>query len=564
MNKISNKFLFATILFSGASTEAAIRAHYKINSKENTLSSKELIEAYEVTDSNLNSNLNRKSATLLRSLPYYIGHGENDLDWHYEEWEFSNEAQVPEEILNLIKNNKLKTKSEGMAANEEVRVIRSQGPKENRINLTVLGDGYTLSEKERFFDDVEWMTKGLFETATFQSYLPLFNVYAVFVPSNESGIGDGRAKDTAFRLYRNPAGSKRAIMPGNEAALSRAMRLAPATSYPIVLANDDYYGGLGGRWAISTRSRSTGLIVLRHELGHNFGEVGEEYDNGMVYSGANASRSSNVPWAHWLENPNQVSVNEAKLLTGDYVWKNLSTGAYKTSFNLPARTEELVFDLSSVGWSSPREISVKLNGEELSLDGVFHDDRSFFTIHKTPLASQSQYSLEIKELVADGDNVLGFALAYALPPGYNLTPDKVGAFASYDSGGRKSYRPTHNSCLMKDMRRENFCSVDQENMWLKFLARVSLIDELKVDTLIDQSQVVLLKTQDLGNSLNINWFYCGNSQNCTELDQLQNQKYWVIPSSAPKGKYRVNVGFETTEIRLQSRELSDSKEFVVR
>jgi hypothetical protein len=124
-----------------------------------------------------------------------------------------------------------------------------------------------------------------------------FNVYAVFVPSKVSGIGDGSPKDTAFRLYRDPAGSKRGIMPGNESALVRAMNMAPATDYPIVLANDDYYGGLGGRWAISTRSRATGLMVLRHELGHNFGEVGEEYDNGYVYRGANASRSIRVPWA---------------------------------------------------------------------------------------------------------------------------------------------------------------------------------------------------------------------------------------------------------------------------
>ena len=51
------------------------------------------------------------------------------------------------------------------------------------------------------------------------------------------------------------------------------------------------WGGLGGRYAITTRSLTSGSMVLRHELGHNFSNVGEEYDGGQVYSGANFSRT---------------------------------------------------------------------------------------------------------------------------------------------------------------------------------------------------------------------------------------------------------------------------------
>lgn len=31
---------------------------------------------------------------------------------------------------------------------------------------------------------------------------------------------------------------------------------------------------------ISTKSNRTGTVVLRHEMGHNFIRVGEEYDDG--------------------------------------------------------------------------------------------------------------------------------------------------------------------------------------------------------------------------------------------------------------------------------------------
>ena len=44
------------------------------------------------------------------------------------------------------------------------------------------------------------------------------------------------------------------------------------------------YGGLGGQFVIGTKSATTGTVVLRHEMGHNFINVGEEYDGGNVYN----------------------------------------------------------------------------------------------------------------------------------------------------------------------------------------------------------------------------------------------------------------------------------------
>lgn len=523
---------------SFSSAKAAYRAHYRIQGD----GSKTLTDASRVPG--------HGESKLLRSVPYFIGHGPEDLNLRYEEWEFS-EASAPAAVRGLAAQVLLKP----LADNSEMRVIRQQGPVSNRINLTILGDGYTLAEKEKFFEDVEHTVRGLFETPTFRSYLSLFNVYAVYVPSSVSGIGDGSPKNTAFRLYRNPAGSKRAIMPGDESALSRALRLAPATDYPIVLANDEYYGGLGGRWAISTSSPTSGLIVLRHELGHNFGEVGEEYDNGYVYSGANASRSSRVPWKQWVEGETQV--HEAQLLSGDYVWKNLSQGAYQANFTMPSDKSLLQIELSTVGWSSPSEVAVTLNGAELSYDGVFHKDRSFFNFDPTVVAPGSRYQLKVEERSKDGDNVLGFALAYAMRSDYNFTSGKIGAFASYDAYGNKSYRPTHNSCLMKDMRRESFCAVDQENMWLKFLERISLIDGVSVSQLPSGERRVEAQSPALAD-LSVTWFK-KSSGAWQELLELKDRRSWQ--SAEASGEYRVSVRLRSAEVRSESRALEDTKEF---
>ena len=39
-----------------------------------------------------------------------------------------------------------------------------------------------------------------------------------------------------------------------------------ACDFPALIANDPYYGGLGGEFIISTSSKTSGSIVLRHEM----------------------------------------------------------------------------------------------------------------------------------------------------------------------------------------------------------------------------------------------------------------------------------------------------------
>lgn len=96
----------------------------------------------------------------------------------------------------------------------EIKKIVDGGDQNNRIDVVFMGDGYTADERDQFFDDISRLTDDMFNGDTFRSYLPLFNIWAVFVESVESGIGYNGAKDTAFRLYRS-AGQLRGIFTGN-------------------------------------------------------------------------------------------------------------------------------------------------------------------------------------------------------------------------------------------------------------------------------------------------------------------------------------------------------------
>jgi hypothetical protein len=490
---------------------------------------------------------------LLRSLPFTLAE------------ELPPSSEIYEEILLSDSHPEahLKTRfdSEPALIGSELRTIVEQGPAANRICLTFIGDGYTETEKERFFSDVDRLTKDLFTGSTFASYLPLFNVYAVFAPSRDSGITDGAIKkQTAFGLYRSPAGSKRAIMPGNTSAMESAIARAPKTDYPIVIANDDYYGGLGGRYAITTRSLESGAIVLRHELGHNFGNVGEEYDGGQVYSGANSTRSATTPpWAHWVNGRSRTY--EMKMLDGQYVWKNLAEGPVRSTFEFPQPSGKGAYwfevQFSSVGWASPDDVVVVLDGQPVSIEGKYTVDRSFFKIKPDRSLAPGRHTLEIRNGSIDRDNVLAFANVYAYEADYAFD-GTYGAFMTYDTYGSVSYRPTHEHCLMRDMTTPHFCSVDLENMWIRFLDRMSLIDGLTIAKDPAGGRTVSLAAVELPG-LDIRWYGRTLQGGEQELTEVRGQRQWLLPLNSPLTEISARVEFTTSEVRKPSPKFKASR-----
>lgn len=489
---------------------------------------------------------------LIKSIPEYLVEHEPSSESFYEELEWPHET-LPSAYL------KFTFSQATTVAGSEFRKIIEQGSPENRICLTFVGDGYTESEKEKFFNDVAALTDDLFLGQTFASYKSLFNIYAVFVPSKDSGITDLQRKNTAFGLYRSPAGSKRAIMPGNPRAIDQALALAPKTDYPIVIANDDFYGGLGGRYAITSSSRESGKIVLRHELGHNFGGVGEEYDGGSVYSGANSSATSNVPWKHWLKDIQPKVINDMRFLGGAYVWQNLAQKSVVQSFNFPAPNEKGPFwfevQVSSVGWQDLSDVEILLDGRKLEIMGRGTSDRSFFNTRRIQDLAPGHHQLEVREVNHDGDNILAFANLYAYEADYDFT-GATGAFKTYDERNRITYRPTHENCIMRDMLHHSFCPIDQENMWIQFLGKVRLIDEIKIS-----NETVSLETLDLAG-LQTLWFKKTNGQ-LVEVPEWRNQ-FKIEKTSISPGGYIAKVQFVSPEIRKTSDRTQDSMAFDIK
>jgi len=173
---------------------------------------------------------------------------------------------------------------------EDYSAIRVSGTIENRINITVLGDGYLQKDKEKFLNDVTRLIKEAFTDDSLIDLTPIVNIFAVFTPSLESGVGEGHSKNTVFKIYRykqklkiesKKAEIKKAdakiestpqvaLIPGDQAAVEKALQYSPATDYPIIIAKDAGDGALAGRYAIVTSGDKNSGRTLSKLLNLNF------------------------------------------------------------------------------------------------------------------------------------------------------------------------------------------------------------------------------------------------------------------------------------------------------
>lgn len=438
---------------------------------------------------------------------------------------------------------------------DESRTIVDSGPVGNRINLVFMGDGYTEDEKEKFFADVSRLVKDMFVGKTFTSYLPLFNVHAVFRASKTSGIGMGSANDTAYGLYREGE-TLRAIFPSNRSALRSSCKAAPACDYPVVIANDQYYGGLGGEFAISTSSPTSGSIVLRHELGHNFGKVGEEYDGGSYFGANFGYNASSVKWASNWATLKPVTKEPMYARHLSWPWYKLDKGPKTVTFNSDGKQANTWIRISASGIETPGTLSIKLDDQYLLFPSPNRLDRSFINI-PLPALSEGKHTLEFAEHVDDHNNWLSSLTVHEYASDFHNSSDFIGAFPVFaEDLSLEGYRPTDESCLMRDMEHPFFCPICQENNWLKFFDQISLIDS--VTALKENDQITVnLSTVNLGQfrnagtgregeQLDIHWY-----SNDEELVDVAGKRNWTKPASALGTSIEVRIKFLTREIRAK-------------
>ncbi|KAL2917851.1 hypothetical protein HK105_202724 [Polyrhizophydium stewartii] len=466
------------------------------------------------------------------------------------------------------------------SARDKVIKIISNGRPSNRIDVVFMGDGYTADEADRFESDIRRLTEDMWSGETFAAVLPLFNIWAIFRPSKEHGIGvGGRPKDTAFGLYRDGT-ELRGIYPSRPDAARRAcMQLGRyACDYPSIIGNDDYYGGLGGEFVVGTRSKTTGTVVLRHEMGHNFVSVGEEYDGGYVYSGCNAAASLKPsPWKAWLTDARSEREERSVLRVEDYAWYDLAKGPYTVNFESDGDYSKWLLKISSSGVESDGALEVYLDGERLAWNTTGNLDRAFFEWRSDKAGfSAGNHTLVFKQGKPPASKrspirqLCSITLhEFGNDSEFTMDNTAISMYPTWSLYGTKTYRPTNEGCLMRNMSSHAFCSVCKEGLWQNLLTRLSLIDgihttcakgrdevRLKVVTIpLAQFRPEKQRAMFPDERLTVTWL-----RNGVEVPELANQFDISLPRKMRKrgDVFTAKVVFETPQVRVDKRGVMSS------
>lgn len=153
--------------------------------------------------------------------------------------------------------------------NRLVRLLDNGSPKE-KVDIVILGDGYTLDEISRFDADASRFYNIFINTEPFKSRKSDFNIHAVQVPPTK----EGNALKTQYGIW----GHDRYALAYDEWDFREYATQSPY-DYAVILMNEEKNGG-GSMYNLYTttaiRSQSEDY-VMRHELTHQIIGIKDQF-----------------------------------------------------------------------------------------------------------------------------------------------------------------------------------------------------------------------------------------------------------------------------------------------
>lgn len=164
---------------------------------------------------------------------------------------------------------------------------RARGFGDNRVDLVIVGDGYTASEMGLYHQDAARIAADFFRYEPFVTYEPYFRVTIVDVVSAESGVDNdptpGILRNTAMDMAFWCSGIERLLCVNVSKAWSFASAGAADVDQILAIANSTKYGGAGypssNVGTVSGRNAAAVEVAI-HEMGHSLGKLADEYTYG--------------------------------------------------------------------------------------------------------------------------------------------------------------------------------------------------------------------------------------------------------------------------------------------
>jgi hypothetical protein len=253
---------------------------------------------------------------------------------------------------------------ESAAYAEHVVAIENNGDPATKVDLLLLGDGYTAGEQEAFLQKARELTEDLFATSPFMERRSDFNVWALAPPAAMSGVSrpsTGIFRDSPVGATYDAFRSERYVLTNNN---SDWRRIASSVPYDFVeiLTNSDTYGGGGiyGLFSTVTANSEWATYVFIHEFGHHFAGLADEY------------YTSPVAYEMPAEIVEPYEPNVTALLDPENLkWKHLA----EPGTPLPTPWPKAAYEEHSLAYQARRANMRKENVAESEMNKLFRDNQ---------------------------------------------------------------------------------------------------------------------------------------------------------------------------------------------
>jgi hypothetical protein len=295
-----------------------------------------------------------------------------------------------------------------------IELVKNGDPA-HKVDLLILGDGYTAAQRPKFEKDAKKLVEILFSYSPFKERKADFNVWGLCPPSDETGIS--RPSTGVHRRSRVGAtydafGSERYILTFDNRSLRDVASYAPY-EFVEILVNGQTYGG-GGIFNLYSTVAADSLwapYLFVHELGHHFAGLADEY-----YTSDTAYESSTERLEPW--EPNVTALLDPSAVK----WRALVSSGVP----VPTPWQKEAFEAAAKEIQKRRHAIRSERRPESEMDALFVEERG----------SETQ--------LLGGDKHSG----------------KVGAFEGANYEAKGYYRPQED-CVMFSRDQVPFCAVCQ-------------------------------------------------------------------------------------------------------
>lgn len=248
-----------------------------------------------------------------------------------------------------------------------VIALENNGDPTSKVDVLLMGDGYTAAERPKFERDARRFVEILFATSPFKEQRRQFDVWGIVPAAAESGISrpsTGVHRASPLGATYDAFGSERYVLSFNNRAMREAASFAPY-EFVEVLTNTRTYGGGGifGLYGTVAADSEQAPYVFIHEFAHHFAALADEYYTSPVaYAPAPATRVE--PWE-----PNVTALLDPATLK----WRDLV--APGTPLPTPWLKDE--FERESRAYGARRARIRADNRPEEEMEALFRDNRTF-------------------------------------------------------------------------------------------------------------------------------------------------------------------------------------------